>query len=101
MALLLTLAPQIFPQERPMAIDDNSTHRIPYTAFPPCIFEKCLPWRDGKYLTIDGWGNFAKLEWSKDKKTKEDKLNVVPLVKFPSQRVSLGYFRAQPRANAL
>ena len=93
---LLTLAPKIFPQERPMAITDNSTHHIPYTAFPPCIFEKCLPWRDGEYLTIDGWGNFAKLEWSKDKKTKEYKLNVVPLVKFPSQRVSLGYFRAQP-----
>lgn len=69
---------------------------IPYITFSPCIFRKCLPWRVGKYITIDGWGNFATLEWVKDKKTNEDKLDVVPIVKFPSQRVSTTFFYAQP-----
>ena len=93
---LLLISPQIFPQERPMAITDNSTQDIPYITISAELFEKCLPWRDGKYITIDGWGNFATLEWSKDKKTKKDKLDVVPIVKFPSQRVSTTFFYAQP-----
>ena len=93
---LLLISPQIFPQERPMAITDNSTQDIPYITISAELFEKCLPWRDGKYITIDSWGNFATLEWSKDKKTKKDKLDVVPIVKFPSQRVSTTFFYAQP-----
>ena len=37
-AVILALAPQIFPQERPMAITDNSTQDIPYITLSAELF---------------------------------------------------------------
>ena len=94
---LLLISPYIFSQgAEEMTVSDEKMTNIPYIKLSAELFEKCLPWRGEKYITIDGWGNFATLEWAKDEKTQKDKLDVVPIVKFPAQRVSLGYFRADP-----
>jgi len=94
-ALILLLAPQIFPQECPMAITDNSTQDIPYITLSAELFEKCLPWREGKYITIDKKGRFATLEWKKifDK----DILTTKPICNFPKQDCTPGYFSAPAR----
>ncbi len=74
---------------------------IPYISLPYIIFEKCLPWRDNKYITIDGWGNFATLEWPSKFDNEEDKLELKEITKFPSQRISPGYFYAQPETGLI
>lgn len=92
---LLLISPQIFPQERPMAITDNSTQDIPYITISAELFEKCLPWRDGKYITIDRKGCYATLEWGKNV-LKNDALATKPICNFPNQDFSTGYFTASP-----
>ena len=91
-ALLLTLAPQIFPQERPMAIDDITLKE--HTDIR--LKEFCLnlePWKDGKLATMDGWGRFATFEI-----TEKDKIRITPLVQFPKKKID-ATIKAYPDLN--
>ena len=40
------------------------------------------PWKDGKLVTVDGWGQFSSFEI-----TEKNKINIKPLVKFPKSYV--------------
>ena len=67
---------------------------IPYITLSSELFEICLPWRDGKYITIDNKGRFATVEWKKI--FGKDILTTKPICNFPKQDCTPGYFSASP-----
>ena len=68
---------------------------IPYITLSSELFEICLPWRDGKYITIDHKGRFATVEWKKI--FGKDILTTKPICNFPKQDSTPGYFSASPK----
>lgn len=70
-------------------------NNIPYVKLSTDLFEKCLPWRNEKYITIDKKGCYAELEWGKNI-LKNDTLETKSICNFPGQDFSPGYFTASP-----
>ena len=92
---LLLISPYIFPQgAEEMTVSDEKMTNIPYITLSAELFEKCLPWRDGKYITIDHKGRFATVEWKKI--FGKDILTTKPICNFPKQDCTPGYFSASP-----
>ena len=91
-ALILTLAPQIFPQELPMTITDITPQAdvqktpAPIQVTPAMVWE-CEPWYDNKLVTIDGWGRFSTVEFDIDKKG-NDVIKLTPLCDFPKKVIT-------------
>lgn len=92
---LLLISPYIFPQgAEEMTVSDEKMTDIPYIKLSAELFEKCLPWRDGKYITIEHKGRFATVEW--EKIFGKDILTTKPICNFPKQDCTPGYFSASP-----
>ena len=67
---------------------------VPYVKLSVKLYEKCFPWRDGKYITIDKNGCFATLDWGK--KLSKDTMATRPVCNFPNRSFTQGYFSASP-----
>ena len=94
LVLILTIASQIFPQECPMAIDDITLKE--HTDIR--LKEFCLnlePWKDGKLVTMDGWGRFSTFEI-----TEKDEIKITPLVQFPKEQID-GWIRTYPEVEVI
>lgn len=91
--LLLALSPLTLARAEDKIMAEQ-TSQIPYIKLSAELFEKCLPWRDGKYITIDKKGRFATVEWQKN--FGKDILTTKPLCNFPKQDSTPGYFSASP-----
>ena len=68
------------------------TNCLQYSKIPVELHEKCLPWRDGKYITINEKGNFSTIEFY----GKKNDFRLKQICKFPNQDFSKGYFYASP-----
>ncbi|MBR0494993.1 MAG: hypothetical protein IJJ71_02315 [Treponema sp.] len=88
---LLLISPYIFPQEKNMNLDENISEKF-YTQEVKGQIEIQIknrdfflglkPWKDGKLVTVDGWGQFSSFEI-----TEKNKIKIKPLVKFPKSYV--------------
>ncbi|MBQ8680988.1 MAG: hypothetical protein IJ530_14755 [Treponema sp.] len=56
-------------------------------------FHNLEPWKDGKLVTMDGWGRFSTFEI-----TEKDKIRITPLVQFPKKKID-ATIKAYPDLN--
>ena len=77
---LLLISPYIFPQEKSMNLDENISKnfytqevkgQIEIQIKNRDFFLGLKPWKDGKLVTVDGWGQFSSFEI-----TEKNKINI-------------------------
>ena len=89
---LLLISPYIFSQEKSMQIDElvlREKKEIKCKEY----FHNLEPWKDGKLVTMDGWGRFSTFEI-----TEKDKIRITPLVQFPKKKID-ATIKAYPDLN--